>query len=357
MGKIRQLIINPGSTSTKIAVYDDEEMIFDETLRHNTEELKDYKKITDQFEFRMDLITKALEKQNIQLESFDSIVGRGGLLKPIPGGTYEVNEELIKDLYEAKRGEHASNLGGILADAIGKKIGRRAFIVDPVVVDENEDLAKITGLKGVDNQSIWHALNQKAIARRYAKEVGKKYNEINVIVAHLGGGVSVAAHKKGLCVGAPDALYGFGAMSPERCGTLPVGELIRLCYSGKYTYEQMKKKLAGEGGLVSHLGTNSAKEAEDRYHDGDEYAGLILEALAYQVAKDIGAQATILKGEVEAILITGGLAYSKDICQWIEDRVSYIAPVKIYPGEDELLALCQGGLRVMNGEEEAKVYA
>lgn len=353
---MRQLIINPGSTSTKIAVFDDDKSIFEETLRHEAEELKDFKKVADQFEFRMNIINEALKKAGIEVSSLDAVVGRGGLLKPIPGGTYEVNESLLRDLQEAKRGEHASNLGGILANAIAKKIGKRAFIVDPVVVDENDDVARISGLKEIENVTIWHALNQKAVARRYAKEIGKRYDELNLIVVHLGGGVSVTAHKKGRCPDIPNALDGFGPMSPERCGTLPVGELVKLCYSGKYTYEEVKKMLVGKGGLMSHLGTNSAKDAMDRYHAGDQYAELVIKAMAYQVAKDVGAQAVVLKGQVDQILITGGIAHSKEFCQWIEDYVKFIAPVKVYPGEDEMLALAEGGLRVLTGEEEAKEY-
>lgn len=353
---IRLLVINPGSTSTKIAVFDDENIIFEETIRHSTEEICSFNRIYDQLEFRKGIILNALEKNNISLESLDAIIGRGGLLKPIEGGTYEINEAMLEDLKSGFRGEHASNLGGILAYDIAKDLNIRSFIVDPVVVDELQDVARISGLKGIERVSIFHALNQKAVARKHAKSLGKKYEELNLIVAHLGGGVSVGAHEKGKVIDVPNALNGEGPFSPERAGGLPVGQLIELCFSGKYTKEEIKKMIVGNGGIVSYLGTNDAREVSKRIKEGDKEAELIYYAMAYQVSKEIGACAAVLKGNVDGILITGGIAYDEEFTSWIEERVKFIAPVTIYPGEDELAALAQGGLRVLKGEEEAKIY-
>ncbi len=353
---IRLLVINPGSTSTKIAVFDDESIIFEETLRHSTKEICSFNRIYDQLESRKEIILDALEENNIPLESLNAIVGRGGLLKPIEGGTYEINEVMLEDLKSGSRGEHASNLGGILAYEIAKNLNIRSFIVDPVVVDEMQDVARISGLKGIERVSIFHALNQKAVARRHAKSLGKKYEDLNLIVAHLGGGVSVAAHEKGRVIAVPNALNGDGPFSPERAGGLPVGQVIDLCFSGQYTKDEIKKMIVGNGGIVSYLGTNDAREVSERMKNGDKEAELIYYAMAYQVSKEIGSCAAVLKGKVDGILITGGIAYDKEFTSWIEERVNFIAPVSIYPGEDELTALAQGGLRVLKGEEEAKIY-
>ncbi|WP_422484461.1 butyrate kinase [Gudongella sp. DL1XJH-153] len=357
MKKFKLLVINPGSTSTKIGVYEAEKLVFEETLRHDVDELSEFDRMIDQLKFRKDIIIDALKKNNVGIESFDAIVGRGGLLKPIEGGTYEVNEEMLKDLQEGSRGEHASNLGAILAYEISKTADGRAFIVDPVVVDELQDVARISGLKEIERKSILHALNQKAVARRYAREQNVKYSDLNLIVAHLGGGISVGAHKKGRVVDVGNALDGEGAFSPERSGGLPVGDLIKLCFSGKYTLDEVKKMIKGNGGLVSYLGTNDAREVVKRIKEGDEYAELIFKAMAYQVAKDIGASAAVLKGDVDQVIITGGIAYDDMFTGWIKEMVSYISGVTIYPGEDELQALAEGGLRVLNNEESPKVYS
>lgn len=356
MKNYRLLIINPGSTSTKIAVFDNENIICEETLRHSVDEISSYVKIYDQFEFRKNIILKALEKSNISIDSLDGVIGRGGLLRPIEGGTYEVNDKMLQDLREGYLGEHASNLGGIISYEIAKEINKKAFIVDPVVVDEMQDVARISGLKGIERKSIFHALNQKAVARRYANKLGKKYEDLNLIVAHLGGGVSVGAHEKGKVIDVANALDGEGPFSPERAGSLPVGDMIKLCYSGKYTQDEIKKMLTGKGGIVSYLETNDAREVEARIENGDKYAELIYYAMSYQVAKEIGACAAVLKGKVDGIIITGGIAYDKKFTTWIEERVKFIAEVTIYPGEDELTALAEGGLRVLRGEEEAKLY-
>ncbi|MBZ2175964.1 butyrate kinase [Schnuerera sp. xch1] len=352
----RLLVINPGSTSTKIAVFDNEEVVFEGTLRHSTEELTTYEKVTDQYEFRMNIVLEALNKNDIDINTFSAIIGRGGLLKPIEGGTYKVNERMLEDLKSVEKGEHASDLGGFLAHGIAQRIGAEAYIVDPVVVDELTDVARISGLKEIERASIFHALNHKAVARRHAKLQEKKYEDMNLIVAHLGGGISVGAHQNGKVIDVPNALNGQGPFSPERTGALPVGDLIKLCYCGKFTYEEMKKKISGKGGLVSYLNTNSALEVKEMIDNGDEYAKLIYYAMAYQVSKEIGSCAAVLKGKVDGILLTGGIAHDKMFTDWISESISFISDVYIYPGEDELTALAEGGLRVLRGEEEAKEY-
>lgn len=352
----RLLVINPGSTSTKIAVFDDEEIIFEETLRHSTEELAKYDKIYDQYEFRKDIIIDVLNKNGIEINSLDAVVGRGGLLRPIEGGTYSVSKKMLDDLKVGVLGEHASNLGGIIANQIAQSIDKPAFIVDPTVVDEMEDIARVSGMEDIDRVSIVHALNQKAVARRHASSKGQKYEDMNLIVAHLGGGISVGAHKKGRIVDVNNALDGEGPFSPERTGGLPVGDLVKLCYSGKYTFDEMKKKIKGNGGLVSYLGTNDAREVSEMIEKGNKEAELIYSAMAYQIAKEIGSCAAVLRGKVDGIILTGGIAHDKIFTQWIKERVEFISQVYIYPGEDELTALAEGGLRVLRGEEAAKQY-
>ena len=352
---IKSLIINPGSTSTKIAVFEDETMLFDKTLRHTTEEISQYDTIFDQKEFRKDIILDFLKEQDFDINTLDMVVGRGGLVKPIPGGTYRVSDALMEDLKIGPQGQHASNLGGVLAREIADSIGKPSFIVDPVAVDELQPIARVSGMPEIERNSIFHPLNQKAMARRYAKENGKKYEDINVIVAHMGGGVSVGAHRKGQVVDVSNALEGDGAFSPERAGGLPVGPLLRLCFSGKYTEKELYKKLVGGGGFNAYLGTNDMQEVT-KMAETDEKAKLLFDAFVYQVSKDIGARAATLKGEVDAIILTGGIAYGNKVTDGIKDYVGWIAPVVVYPGEDELLALAQGGLRVLNGEEEAKEY-
>ncbi len=354
---MKQLIINPGSTSTKIAVFEDENLVFEKTLRHSNEELSVYHNVADQFEFRKQLILEALKENDIKVESLNAVVGRGGLLMPIEGGTYAVNDRLIEDLKTNVKGEHASNLGGLIARSIADEVSIPSFIVDPVVVDELDDVARISGHPLFERISIWHALNQKAVARRAAKEkFNKNYNEMNFVVVHLGGGISVGAHKKGRVIDVNNALNGEGPFSPERSGSLPADELVRLCFSGKYTEAEIKKMIVGKGGITAYLGTNNAKEVSERAQAGDEKAKLIYSAMAYQVAKAVGEYAVVLDGEVDAILITGGIAYDKNFVQMIENKVKFIAEVIAYPGEDELLALAQGGLRVLNNTEAAKEY-
>lgn len=357
MGKtFRVLTINPGSTSTKIAVFDNETKVTEQTLRHSNEELAPFKNITEQFDFRKNIILDCLKENNIATESFDAVVGRGGNLKPLASGTYVVNQAMLDVLTDKNTAQHAANLAAMIAYNISQQHNIPAFIVDPPSVDEMDDVARISGLPELPRKSRFHALNQKAIAKRAAKEMGKPYKELNMIVAHLGGGVSVGVHRKGLVIDTNNALNGDGPMTPERCGTLPTGDLIELCYSGKYTYDEMKKKTVGHGGLVGYLNTNDGREVGKMIEAGDENAKLVYRALAYQVAKEIGAGAAALKGDVDAICITGGLAYDSMLVGWIKEYVEFIAEVRVYPGEDELIALAQGALRILNNEEEAAEY-
>ncbi len=353
----KSLIINPGSTSTKIGVFEDETLLFEETLRHATEVITQYESVVAQKDFRKEVIADVLKEKNFDVKDLDVIVGRGGLLKPIPSGTYAVSDELIEDLMACKRGEHASNLGGIIAKEMADELGVPAYIVDPVVVDELDEVARLSGHPELPRTSIFHALNQKAVAKRYAKETGVNYADLNLIVVHMGGGVSVGAHRDGKVVDVFNALDGDGAFSPERAGGVPSGELIRLCYSGKYTEKEMIKQLVGKGGYNAYLGTNDARDVEKAVLEGtDEYAILVYRAFVHQISKDIGAMAAVLNGKVDQIIFTGGIAYSKSTIEDFKEKISFIAPITVYPGEDELLALAQGALRVLNGEEEAKVY-
>lgn len=350
------LAINPGSTSTKIGIYEEKECIYEETLRHSSEEIDQYNSIIDQYEFRKNLILKAVEKSGTKLEELSAIVGRGGMFKPIKSGTYAVNDEMIDYVKRAPRGEHASNLGCVIAREIADSIGVGSFIVDPVAVDEMADIARITGMPEFPRDSLFHALNQKAVAKRHAKIVGKPYNELNLIVAHLGGGISVGAHLQGNVIDVNNALDGDGPMSPERSGTVPLGKLYNAIFEGKYDQKQIKQMNYGKGGLVAHLGTNNGKDVSDMIESGDKHAELVFQAMAYQIAKEIGGLSTVLKGKVDGILITGGLSYSNLLVDWIKDAVEFIADVYVYPGEDELQALVEGTLRVLDGEEEVQVY-
>jgi len=353
---VKSLIINPGSTSTKIGVFEDETLIFDETLRHSTEEIAQYETIVDQKDFRKDIILTFLKEKGVDVKEFGMVVGRGGMLKPIPGGTYPVTDELLEDLKVGVSGQHASNLGGILAREIADEIGVPSYIVDPVVVDELVPEARISGVPELPRVSIFHALNQKAVARRYAAEVGKKYEDLNLIVVHMGGGVSVGPHKQGRVIDINNALDGDGAFSPERAGAVPVGPLVKLCFSGKYTEKEVYKKLVGNGGFNAYCGTNDMRDVEKMINEGDENADLIRKAFIMQMSKDIGSMAAVLEGKVDQIVVTGGIAYDKAVVQGLKDHCEWIAPFTVYPGEDELLALAQGGLRVLTGAEKASEY-
>lgn len=349
------LIINPGSTSTKIGVYEDETQIMEETLRHSTEEIAQYATIYDQKDFRKDVILGVLKEKDVNLNDIDVVVGRGGLLKPIPGGTYETTPELLEDLKVGRQGQHASNLGGILAKEIASEINVPSYIVDPVVVDELQDVARLSGHPEMPRISIFHALNQKAVAKRYAKETETPYENLNLIVVHMGGGVSVGAHKNGKIIDVANALDGDGPFSPERAGGLPSGALMKLCFSGKYSQAEVGKMINGNGGFNAYLGTNDMRDVV-KMAETDDNAQLVMDAFHYQLEKEIGAMAVVLGGKVDQIILTGGIAYNAITQEHMKNAVEWIAPVTVYPGEDELLALAQGAIRVMSGEEEAMTY-
>jgi butyrate kinase len=350
------LAINPGSTSTKISLYNGAEEVFTKTLRHSSEEIGGFDKVIDQFKYRETTIVAALEESGVKLEDLAAVVGRGGLLRPISSGVYAVNDEMVEDLKSAKYGEHASNLGGIIALEISKRVGCPAYIADPVVVDEMCDVARVGGHPMFPRLSIFHALNHKAIAKLYAKEIGRDYNDLNLVVAHLGGGCSIAAHSKGKVVDVNNALMGDGPFSPERTGGISAMQLAKVCFSGEYTHEEIKKIISGKGGIVAHLGTNSFKDVDDMVAAGDPKATLISDAFVYNVAKAIGGMAAALSGNVDGIVVTGGIAYGKLIMQQLTDMVKFIAPVKIYPGEDEMGALAKNAFAVIEGKEEVKQY-
>lgn len=353
----RLLIMNPGSTSTKIAIYVDEEPLFTETLRHATDELGRFPRVADQYGFRRDMILAFLKERDVAVDSLSACVGRGGLLRPIPGGTYQVSEPMLQDLREAPYGEHASNLGALLAHEIAQRAGGvPAFIVDPVVVDEMIPEARLSGLPGMPRRSIFHALNQKATARRAARDLGRPYEELNLVVVHLGGGITVGAHRQGRVIDVNNGLDGEGPMSPERAGTLPGLGLIHLAFSWRYSLNEIAKMVVGKGGLVAHLGSNDAREVERRIEAGDTQAEEIYRAVAYQVGKEVGRAAVALEGRVDRVLLTGGLAHSTLLTGWIANQVDWIAPVAIYPGEDEMQALAEGALRVLRGEEKPLTY-
>ncbi len=357
-GTYRILTLNPGSTSTKVALFENGVESWSDTQRYDADVIRSYASVMDQEEFRLEAIREALERHDTPVSSLDAVVGRGGLLKPIPGGTYLVEPAMIEDLESCRWGSHASNLGAPLAVRLSKEAGNiPAFIVDPVVVDELIPEARLSGIPEIERRSIFHALNQKAVARRAASDLGKAYDEVNLVIAHMGGGISVGAHERGRVVDVNNALDGEGPFSPERAGSLPAGEFMKLCFSGTYNLDQVMKKLVGGGGLVAHLGTNDLREVQRRVEEGDSHAALIFEAMAYQVAREIGSRAVALKGRVDAVVLTGGLAYSSRFTDLIVARVGFIGPVRVYPGEDESAALAEGALRVLRGEEEPRRYA
>jgi len=354
---IRILAINPGSTSTKFAVYFDDKCVLKKIIRHSLDELLGYNEIVDQFDFRKGLIIDVLMEEGIDVDSIKYIIGRGGLTYPIESGVYRVNNLMLEHVRKGVLGKHASNLGPLLADFIAHQIpDAKAYIADPVVTDEMEDIARISGHPKFERRSIFHALNQKATARNHAQRVGKSYEELHLIVVHLGGGISVGAHKKGRVIDVNNALDGEGAFSPERSGTLPTGQLTELCFSKNFSADQIRSMLVGEGGFVGYLGTNDAKEVENLANSGNEKACIIQEALFYQVSKMIGEMAVVFEGKVDAILLTGGMAYSKSITNYIKSKTTFIAPLFIYPGEDELEALARNALRAARGEVKVKEY-
>ena len=348
------LVINPGSTSTKMAVVEDGEPRLIKVIRHTAEELAPFAKITDQFDFRRKMILNELENAGIPVK-FDAIVARGSLTKPLPGGVYAVDENMIEATYASEH-QHACDLGCVIANEIAKGLGCPCYIADPVVTDELNDYARVCGLKQFKRESIWHALNQRAIARRFAKENGKRYEDLNLIVAHLGGGISVAAHEHGRAVDVNNALDGEGPFSPERAGSLPARDLINLCFSGEYTKDEILKMISGKGGVFSHLGTTDMIEAEKMMNNGDENARLVINAMIYHIAKAIAEKGAVLCGNIDAILITGGIAYWEYMIEGLKKRIGWMAPVHIYPGEDEMSALAANAAAVLNGEIEVKKY-
>ncbi len=353
----RILVINPGSTSTKIGVFRNEKSRFLKSIVHSAEDLKAFQRISDQYEYRKKIILDELHKAEVKLNEITAVIGRGGLVKPIDSGVYEINERLKEDLKKGIQGEHASNLGGLIADEIAKTLpAARAFIADPVVVDELQSVARVSGHPNFERISIFHALNHKAVAKAYAKFLEKEYEDMNLIVAHMGGGVTVAAHRQGRVVDVNQGLDGEGPFSPERSGTLPVGALAKLCFSGKYTLDHVKKMITGNGGYVAYLGTNDAYAVEMMAAKGNRKAKLIQEAMGYQVGKEIGAMSAVLKGNVDAIILTGGVAHNTWIVDYIKTMVAHIAKVVVYPGEDEMKTLAMNALHVMRGDLQCKVY-
>lgn len=351
------LIINPGSTSTKIAIFRDQECVFKKNIKHQAEEISLYEHIADQYPFRKDLILKELKKAGIDIGDVAAVVGRGGLLHPITSGVYEVNENMLRDLINHPVGEHASNLGGLIANDIAKSLGVKAYIADPVVVDEMDDIARYSGHPAFPRISIFHALNQKMIARIHAKAVNKKYEDLNLIGIHLGGGISVAAHKHGRVVDTNNALNGDGPFTPERSGALPSGPLMNACFSGKYTKKEIDLMIKGQGGFVAYLGTNDALTVEKEVRANNKEWEKVYRAMAYQIAKEAGGlAAAVFNMDVDGIFITGGMAYDKLFCSILNDHLHKIAPVYVYPGEDEMLALALNCLMVLNHEVEPKIY-
>jgi len=348
------LAINPGSTSTKIAIYEDERELFTATLDHPVEEIEKYDNIQDQFEMRKDVVLSFLKEKGFNINELSAVVGRGGMLPPVKSGAYEVNELMLKTLKEKPYMEHASNLGAPIAYEIAKVAGVKAYIYDSVRTDELNDIARISGMPDIPRTSTSHVLNTRAMAIKLAKKMGKKYEDMNFIVAHLGGGISINVHQKGQIV---DLISDDeGPFSPESAGRVPCRKLIELCYSGKFDKRTMLKKLRGNGGIKAYLGIIDAREVEKLIEKGDEKARLIYEAMAYQVAKGIGELATVVEGKVDFIILTGGIAYSKMLTNWIKKRVEFIAPVEIMPGENEMESLAYGILRVLRGEEKSRVY-
>jgi butyrate kinase len=352
----RVLTINPGSTSTKFAVYDNENVIFANTVRHDDEELRRFGSILDQKTYRRDCILDAIQAAGIASESLDAVSGRGGLLKPIESGTYLVSAAMLAELQTASAAIHASALGAIIAAELAGPLSIPAYVVDPVVVDEMERSAKLTGMPGIERSSVFHALNQKAIARRVSMTLGKPYDNTRLVIAHLGGGITVGAHRDGRVIDVNDALSGEGPFTPERSGGVPAVPLINMCFSGEYSREELLEKINGRGGMRGYLGTRDLRTVQKMINDGDECAALVLDSMAYQVSKEIGAMVAVLEGRADAIVLTGGLAYSNRFTGAVKQRVDRLAPLYVFSGEDEMLALMGGALRVLRGEEAVAIY-
>ena len=355
-GVFRILTINPGSTSTKCAVYDNENIIFSQTIRHDEKEIPRHVSVLDQKDYRKSRIMKCLEEAGVEGQTLDAVAGRGGLLKPIESGTYLINRLMLEDLHSATAAIHASSLGAIIAAEIGEALSIPAYVVDPVVVDEMDRNAKLTGMPGVERSSVFHALNQKAVAHRLADKIGKPYDNARLVIAHLGGGITIGAHRYGRVIDVNDALAGEGPFTPERTGGIPAVPLIKMCFSGEYTESEIIDKVTRSGGMLAYLGTNDLRSVQKMINDGDEFAALVLDSMAYQVSKEIGAMTAVLEGMVDAIVLTGGLAYSNRFTGAIKQRVDKLAPVYVFAGEDEMFALMSGVLRVLRGQELAMQY-
>ena len=351
----RILVINPGSTSTKIGVFEDEVQLFSKTLRHSAEKIAEFAAIADQKSWRKELVMEALKENDFDVTTLSAVSGRGGLVAPLRGGTYATTDKLMADTAAGVGGQHACNLGGLIAREIGDELGIPSFIVDPPVVDELAPVARYSGHPVIARRSTFHALNQKAVAKRYAKEVGKKYEDLNLLVCHMGGGISVGAHVKGSVIDTENALDGEGPFSPERAGSLPSGDLVRLCFSGKYTEAEIKKMITGKGGLVAYVNSTDMKQLLIDAETDPKIAE-VMDAFHYQIAKEIGAMAAAMCGQIDQIILTGGVAYGRESVEAITKHVGWIAPITVYPGEDELLALTQGALRVLKGEEKLMEY-
>ncbi|MBN2460825.1 MAG: butyrate kinase [Candidatus Cloacimonetes bacterium] len=356
--RYRVLVINPGSTSTKIAVFDGDKALFTKTLRHKTEELAQFDRIIDQYDFRKGLVMDSMKEYEIDPFTLEAVVGRGGLVKALPSGTYIINEQMLTDLSNSELWGriHASSLGAFIAKAIADQLGIPSYIVDPVTVDELEDVARISGFSPIERKSLFHALNIRYCGMMTAGKLSKKYDEINLIAVHMGGGISVAVIKKGKVVDVNNAVLGMGPFSPQRAGALPIGDLLEMAFSGNYTLQEMKTMLARQGGLLSYLGTDDGRIVEQRITNGDKKAHLIYSAMCYQICKEIGACAAVLGGNIDAIFLTGGLAHDNFIVDYIKSHVSFLAEIMLFPGEMEMEALSQGAIRVLKGLEEAKKY-
>ncbi len=349
------LAINPGSTSTKVALYEEERPLLELTLTHTLEEVSGFANVIDQLDWRRGLILAALREKGFDIKELSAVIGRGGLIRPIPAGVYEVNSRMRYDLRNAER-KHACNLGGLLAAQIAHMAGVKAYIADPPVVDEMDDVARITGMPMCPRKSVFHALNQKATARLHCDRTGRVYEKSNLIVAHMGGGISVAAHKQGRIVDVNNALDGDGPFAPDRAGSIPSSELIKVCFSGQYTRDELLKYISSKGGLVAYLGTNSVKEVMQRIGEGDQRAQKVMESMCYNIVKQIGATAAAMAGKVDAIVLTGGIAHNRTVVEYIEEHCSFIAPIAVYPGENELESLVMNALVVLRGIITPKVY-
>jgi butyrate kinase len=349
------LTINPGNTSTKIGLFENTRPLFVRTIAHNDEELKRFKCIADQKDYRMNEILSEIERERFDLKSLNCVVGRGGLLRPLQSGTYLINEKMLSDLKRAERGEHASNLGAIIAYEIASRYSIPSYIVDPVTVDEMEDVARISGFVELERESLLHALNTKAVAKRYAQSINRSYEELRLIVVHLGSGISLSAHIGGRMVDVVNP-RDEGPFSPDRAGGVPSLKLAKLCFSGRYDYKTLEKKLFGEGGIYSYLGTRDLRRVMEMIDSGDQKAKLIYDAMVYQISKYIGYMAPVLMGQIDCIILTGGMANEKRLIEDIKKRVSFLGKIEVFPGEDELQALCEGAYRVLRNIEKVKIY-